>query len=58
MTRKSLEKDIPPGSSCELPAGDVETPMIKSRMPCQVAKPAMSSSMIEAMPISVLRPSR
>ncbi len=49
---------MPPGSSCELPEGEVDTPMMKSRMPCQVAKPEMSSSMIEATPISVLRPSR
>ena len=58
MTRKSLENDRPPGSSWELPAGEVETPMMKSRMPCQVANPAISSSMIDAMPMSVLRPSR
>ena len=49
---------MPPGSCWELAAGEVDTPMMKSRMPCQVAKPEISSSISDATPISVLRPSR
>jgi hypothetical protein len=35
-----------------------DTPMMKSLMPCQVAYPEIISNISDAMPISVLRPSR
>ena len=47
---------MPPGSSWPWPVGVEETPMMKSRMPCQVAKPEMMSSISDATPIRVLRP--
>ena len=36
ITRKSLENDMPPGS-CWFWLAVADTPMMKSRMPCQVA---------------------
>ena len=58
ITSTSLERRMPPGRSCSEVGPDDETPMMKSRMPCQVAKPEMASSMSEARPISALRPNR
>ncbi len=44
MTSTSLEKSRPPGRFCCWEAGDEETPTMKSRMPCQVAKPEIRAA--------------